>query len=176
MAVVAMGTHLPMRDDDPDYPALRFASYILGESDKCRLYSRLRYKDAVTYHTGGYLRADSQDRRTSVFAYAFCSPAEADKVLQAMGQEVRRWIAHGVTAEELAASQKSYRLEYLNQLADDSFVARELVDGLELGRKMAFYDDIVSKIQVLTEADIKRALNERLGGLPFAEIKAGDFE
>ncbi|UCG31604.1 MAG: insulinase family protein, partial [Phycisphaerales bacterium] len=176
MSVVAMGTHLEMRDDDPDYPALRFASYVLGESDKCRLYSRLRYKDAMTYHTGGYLRADSQDRRTSVFAYAFCSPTEADKVLQVMAEEVRRWIADGVTAEELAASQKSYRLECLNQLADDSFVARELIDGLELGRKMAFHDDVLSRIQALTEADIKRALNEHLGGAKFVEIKAGDFE
>ena len=48
MAVVAMGTVFSMRDDDPDYPALRFANYIFGQSAKSRLLNRLRHKGGLS--------------------------------------------------------------------------------------------------------------------------------
>ena len=175
MAVVAMGTHLEMRNDHPDYPALRFASYILGESSKCRLYDRLRYEEALTYHVGGRVRADEQDDRTSVFAYAFCSPKHADGVLDAMREEVRRWISDGVAGDELTTAKNAYAEEFRSQLTDDAFVASELTKGLEIDRTFAFHAAMLQKIESLTEADIQRALQRYLGKLRWVEIKAGDF-
>ncbi|MHC4696541.1 MAG: M16 family metallopeptidase [Planctomycetota bacterium] len=176
MAVVAVGTHLEMRDDHPDYPALRFASYILAESTKSRLYDRLRFRDTLSYHVGGALRADSQDRRTSLFAYAFCSPDKADTVLAALREEIDLWINESVGAEELAESKRSYAEEFRNRLADDSFVAGQLVDDLELNRCLAFQASMLAKIESMTAAEIKTALKKHLHSLRFVEIKAGDIE
>ncbi len=176
MAVVAVGTHLEMRDDHPDYPALRFASYMLAESTKSRLYSRLRFRDALSYHVGGALRADSQDRRTSLFAYAFCSPDQADRALDALRQEVDSWIGKGVSEEESAKSKRSYAEEFRNRLADDPFIADQLLDNLELNRSFSFQASMLAGIESLTAVEINRALKKHLGGLRLVEIKAGDFE
>lgn len=175
MAVVALGTALEMRDDHPDYPALRFASYVLAESAKSRLYGRLRFQDALSYHVGGALRADSQDRRTSLFVYAFCSPERAPQALAALREEVRRWIDEGITGQDLAASKKSYAQEFSNRLTDDAFIADLLVSNLEVGRKMAFEADMIDRIEALTEADLRAALKTHLGNLQFVEIMAGDI-
>lgn len=175
MAVVAMGTHLEMRDDHPDYPALRFASYIFGESSKCRLSKRLRFEEALTYHVRGYARADDQDHRTSVFAYSFCSPKEADRVLAGMREELNRWISDGVTAKELTSGKSSFAEEFFNQLTDDAFVASRLVEELEIDRTFVFDQAMLEKIESLTESDIQRSLQQHLGKLQWAEIRAGDF-
>ena len=63
MAAVMIGTTIELRDDDPDYPAVRMASFILGGSGSSRLMTRLRTKGGLSYGAGGGIQAGSIDRR-----------------------------------------------------------------------------------------------------------------
>ncbi len=176
MAVVATGTTLKMRDDDPDYPALEFASYILGQSAKSRLMNRLRQKDGLSYGAGAMFQADDQDSRAGLMGFAMCATQNAVKAQDAMREEFRKWIAEGVTDEELEEGTKSYALKFENSLANDRFVVRELVSGLEIGRTLQYQAGVVEKIQNLTTGDIQGVLTKHLAGAVFVEIKAGDLE
>lgn len=176
MAIVAAATPLAMRDDDPDYPALRFASYILGESAKSRLLNRLRHKGGLSYGAGASLRVDDQDKRGSLTGYAICAPQNAVKAQDAMREEIQKWIAEGITDEELTEGKNSYALRFENRLASDRFVVGQLVSGLETGRTFQYHADLLERISRLTRADIQRVLAKRMALSPFFEVKAGDLE
>lgn len=176
MAVVGMGTVFQMRDDDPDYPALNFASYILGQSAKSRLINRLRHQGGLSYGAGAFFQTDDQDRRTALVGYAICAAQNAVKAQDAMREEFQKWIADGLTDEELAEGKKSYALKFENNLANDRFIVNELLDGLEIGRTFQYHADTLEKIQSLAKADIQRALKEHLGAAQFVELKGGDLE
>ncbi len=176
MAIVGTGAAMEMRDDDPDYPALRFASYILGQSAKSRLINRLRHKGGLSYGAGAFLRVSSQDRRTALVGYGICAPQNAVKAQDAMREEIENWFAEGITDEELAEGKKSYALKFENNLANDQYVMRYLASGLEIDRTFDYEGQLMEKIQKLTKGDIQRVLKKRFVGLPFVEIKAGDLQ
>ena len=176
MAVVGTGTVLEIRDDDPDYPALRFAGYILGQSAKSRLLNRLRHKGGLSYGAGAFIQVDSQDKRGGLVGYAICAPENAGKAQVAMREEIQKWIAEGITEEELTDGRKSYALKFENNLANDGFVAGQLADGLEIGRTFDYEAKLMDRIQALSLADVQRVLKKQLGSRPFVEMKAGDLE
>ncbi len=41
-----------MTDDDPDYPAMELANYMLGGSGASRIWKRIRDKEGLSYGTG----------------------------------------------------------------------------------------------------------------------------
>lgn len=176
MAVVGMSANFEMRDDDPDYPALAFASYILGQSAKSRLINRLRHEGGLSYGAGGSVRADSRDRRASVTASAICAPQNAVEALTAMDEVIARWIADGVTDEELAEGKKSYALKFENNLANDRYVLGQLASGLEIGRTFEYQANLLASIEALTKADVARAIKSHLGELEFVKMKAGSLD
>jgi len=176
MAVVGMGAVWEMRDDDPDYPALRFAGYILGQSAKSRLINRLRHEGGMSYGAGAMLQADNQDRRASLTGFAICSPDNALKAQYAMREEIKKWIAEGITDEELTEGKNSYALRFENQLANDQNVVGMLVGGLEIDRTLQFEAGVLAKIQTLTQEEIQGVLKKYLGTAPLAEMRAGDLK
>ncbi|MFQ5590292.1 MAG: M16 family metallopeptidase [Phycisphaerae bacterium] len=175
MAAVAMATTLDLRDDDEDFPSLEFASYILGQSAKSRLLNRLRQQDGLSYGAGAFLIADSRDRRAGLAGFAVCATQNAAKALEAMREEMKKWIVEGITEQELAEGTKGYALKFENGLADDRLVVNELVSGLDIDRTFSYHADLLSKIKALTTADVQRALKEHLGDAAFVEIMAGDL-
>ena len=54
-------------------------------------------------------------------------------------------------------------------------VIGQLVRGLEIDRTFAFQAEQLARIQSLTTADIKQALQSHLGNLTFVEMQAGDL-
>lgn len=175
MAMLLSGATFQMRDDHQDFPAVDFASYVLGRSAKSRLLNRLRQEEGLSYGAGAFLRADSREERSTIGGYAICAPQNAEKAQAIMREEVQRWITDGVTEEELAEGKTSYSLQFDNSLADDRYVAGQLVDGLEHDRTIEFRAAIVRRVQSLGRADVNRALSEHLGDIAFIEVKAGDL-
>ncbi len=175
MAIVGMATMLELRDDDPAYPALEMANYILGGTTQGRLPQRLRYRDGLSYHAASTMQVGDEDRSTNLFGYAFCSPANAPVAMAAMREEVEAWIATGVSAEELAAAKISYARETELELADDEYVAGELARGLRLDRCFSFHADLLTGIEALSAAEVNRTLNELLASTRFLEVSAGDL-
>ena len=176
MATVGMSAAFEMRDDDPDFAALTFGAYVLGQGGKSRLMTRLRHQGGLSYGAGASFRADSQDRRATVSAIAICAPQNAVKAQDAMREEVVKWVADGVTDKELEEGKSAYALRFANSLSNDRFVLRQLVRGLEIGRTFEYQADLLRRIQTLSVADVRAALAKHLGRAQWVEMKAGDLE
>jgi zinc protease len=176
MAMVTLATLLNLDDGDPDYPALRVATYVLAEGAQSRLEKRLRHDEGLCYHTGGRIEAGSTDPRANIYTYAFCSSEDARLVLDIMREEVEEWIEAGITEEELAVAQNTLAQEAELNLSDDVHVARELARGLETGRSMSYHSELLGKIDALSVRDVHPVLSRRLRGQAFLEILAGDLK
>ena len=175
MSIVGMACTLDIRDDDPDYPALDFATYVLGQSAKSRLMNRLRHEGGLSYGAAGFLRADPIRTHTFLMSYAICAPQNIDKALDAMREEIVKWVADGLTEEEIEEGRKSYALQFDNSLANDQIVVGLLMADLEVGRLFAFHADQIEVIKSLSKPDIDATMNKHFGKLDFIEIKAGDL-
>jgi zinc protease len=174
MAIVFAGLAFRLRDDDPAYPAIELANYVLGQSAKSRLLTRLRHAGGMSYGAGSALEVGTQDDASSLSCYAICAPENARKAEDALREELDRWIAAGLDERELADAKQGYVAKFRGALGDDRYVAERLLDGLELGRTLAFQEGVVARIQALEPADVVNTLQARLAGLPRFEILAGD--
>jgi zinc protease len=175
MAVVGMGTAMPIMDTDPNYPALVMANYVLGGNPKSRLMNRLRHQGGLSYGANSSFHAGSRDDRGSFSSNAICAPQNAQQAIDAMRDEVKQWLEQGLTAQELATAQKSYALKFQSSLGSERYLLRQLVSGLELNRTLQFQADLQEKIKALTLQQIEAALEKVFGDVGMVEIMAGDL-
>jgi zinc protease len=176
MAFVGVGHALEVRNDDPDYPALVMVNQLLGGSASSRLLNRLRQKEGLSYGAFSEVQADALDRRGAFVAGAICAPQNADKAMAALMDELKKFIDSGITDKELAEAKSSYAQSWANRIADDDFVAGELVQGLYVGKTFAYWKDLNAKIQKLTKAEVEAAAKKYLQPAKLAKVRAGDFK
>jgi zinc protease len=176
MAFVGVGHPLEVRNDDPDYPALVMVNQLLGGSASSRLLNRLRQKEGLSYGAFSEMQADALDRRGAFLAGAICAPQNADKAMAALMDELKKFIEGGITDKELAEAKSSYAQSWANRIADDDFVAGELVQGLYVGKTFAYWKDLNAKIQKLTRAEVEAAAKKYLQPAKLAKVRAGDFK
>ncbi len=175
MALVATACALPVRDDQPEYPAMKIASYVLGQSPTSRLMNRLRHEDGLSYGTQGGITASSQDKRGALLGLAICAPQNAEKAAAALKEEIDTWIADGITEEELTEAKNSYALKFKSRIANDHYLVTSLAEGLELKRTLVFQQQLLDKIQALTVDDIRTALQQTFADKQRVSVAAGDF-
>lgn len=175
VAWVVLAATFDLADTDPDYPALALAVHVLGQGAKSRLASRLRFEQGVAYVANGILEPQVQDQWTALVCYAVCTAANTLKAEQALLDEYERWVARGITPEELEAGKRAYLQQFNNQLTSDRFVADELARILDLGRTLQFQQDLVDQVKKLKLADVNRVVRKRLGAVPLIRVKAGDL-
>ncbi|MCX4243918.1 M16 family metallopeptidase [Paraliomyxa miuraensis] len=174
-AMVVMGQTMKLRDDDPDYAALVLANHVLGGAVESRLMERLRQKEGWSYGAFSFLSADSFDASAQLVAGAQCAPQNADKVLQAMTEELQRLVRDGVTKEELEAAKASYKAAFDTSLSSDDTVADQHLEDLFLGRTMAFTQKLNDAIAALTPEQVRAALVEHVRMDRFVAVVAGDL-
>ena len=108
-AVYIAGMAFPMKDTDPDYPAVLMGNYVFGGGAlSSRLGDRVRQKEGLSYGVGSFISADSLDERASLTINAICNPANIEKVNKAIAEELAKLLADGVTPEELARAKQGY--------------------------------------------------------------------
>ncbi len=176
MSIVGAGLNIELRDDDPDYPTMFIANYVLGSSAKSRLLNRLRHKGGLSYGAGSMLQADDEDRRGIMLGYAICATDNTDKAYDAMLEEIERWLKEGLTDEELSEAKNSYSLELKNELADDSYVAYQLAECLYNGRTMAYHSNLEKSVLASSTEQIKKTIPKYIDWGRFVKVKAGDIK
>src|SRR5205814_2144558 len=68
-AVYLAGFGFPMRDDDPEYPAITIGGYMIGGGFlNSRLATRIRQKEGLSYGVRGGFTASPLDKDASFFA------------------------------------------------------------------------------------------------------------
>ena len=175
MAFVAAGQSLPMRDDDPAYPALYFFNYLLWGSTNSRIFLRLRQKEGISYGAFSQLMAHPIDPSAFFFVGALAAPVNMDRAMSGVVEETMGMVKVAVSDKELADAKNSYAKTWEGHIADDDFVVGELAQGLFLDRSFAYWKDLNGKIQALTPAEISAAAKRFIDPTKLSKVRAGDL-
>ena len=170
------GLTVPMKDSDPDYPALVAGNYILGGgSISSRIADRLRQKGGLSYSAAASFSASPLDLRGILMIMAIYNPANVTKVVTGVDEEVARILRDGVTAEELRRATDGYLKQREVGRTNDNMLASSLAENLFLGRTMQFDADLEAKIKAVTVDEVNAALRKYVHNDAFSVVTAGDF-
>ena len=175
-ATYAAGMVFPLRDDDPDYPALVMANYIFGGSAlDSRLGTRVRQQEGLSYSVGSNLSVSSFDTRASLTINAISNPQNIDRVETAIHEEFVRLLRDGVTVEELERAKQGFLEAQKVRRTTDGALAGLLSDLSYSGRTMTYQAELEAKIDDLTPEQVVAAMRNHLDPQKLVIVTAGDF-
>ncbi len=175
-AVFYASQQYAMRDDDSNYPALLMGNYVFGGGAlSSRLGDRIRQREGLSYAIGSGLNAHPIDERSSLVIYAIANPANRDKVMAAIDEELKKLIESGITDEELKAAREGYLTSLQIDRNDDGRLANLLSQNLFAGRTMKYFQTIETKIRELKTDDVNEAIRDYLDPDELVIAAAGDF-
>ena len=176
-AVYVAGFNLPLRDDDPDYPALVLGNYLFGGGFlNSRLAARVRQKEGISYGIGSMLNADPRDKTASYMVYAIYNPENNARLEKAIQEEFALMADKGFSAEEIKAAKSGWLQSRAVTRAQDNALAGRLNTYLDLDRTLAWDADFEKKVESLTPAQINAAVKKYLDYNKLVSVEAGDFE
>ncbi|HEY0777563.1 MAG TPA: pitrilysin family protein [Gemmatirosa sp.] len=170
------GTNAHLRDDDPDYPALVLANYMLGGGFlNSRLATRIRQKDGISYGVGSQFGADALDSTATFTTYAIYAPQNVDRLEKAFREEMARAAKDGFTADEVAQAKAGWLQNRQTNRAQDGWLAHALGNQLYLGRTTAWDAGVEARIAALTPEQVRGALARWVDPSKVVIVKAGDW-
>jgi zinc protease len=175
-AVYLAGLVYPLKDSDPEYPALQVGNYLLGGAPLAsRLSNRVRGEQGLSYGIGSQFSADPIDKSAHVALYAITNPKNMGKVDSLIAEEVGKFLKDGVSLSELDEGKRAYTEQMKVQRSDDGTLASQLATALFAGRTYAYYGDLEKKILDLKPADVNAAAKKVLDPGKLIIVEAGDF-
>ena len=177
-AIFVARENVNLRDDDPDYPALFVADYILGGGAgfESRLMTRIRQKEGLSYGVGSELAVGPEDRAGSWTAYAIAAPQNVAKVETAFREELARALKDGFTNAEVASAQTGIVSSRMQTRSQDAALAGAWTGNLYLGRTFEWSKEFEQKVIALTPAQVTAALRKYVDPAKLTIVKAGDFK
>jgi zinc protease len=175
-AYLIAALNLQMRDDDPDYPAMVLANYLLGGGFiNSRLATRVRQKEGLSYTIGSQLFASPQDRVGRFAIFANYAPQNVRKLEAAIHEELERALRDGFTTEEVRSAQAGWLQSQQLSRSQDNELANRLASELYLGRTLAWDAKLEEDIKALNPDVIVTALRRHVDPAKLTIIEAGDF-
>src|SRR5215468_3633708 len=176
-ATYTAGLLLPLKDDDPDYPALVMANFILGGNTlSSRLGDRIRQQEGLSYGVSSSFSAAALDQRANFTVTAISNPQNIAKVAQAAREEMERLSRDGVAGAELARAKAGYLQQLKVMRTNDAALAGVLNSLLLNRRTFAYYSELENKIESLTPEQVSEAFRQHIDLRKLIIISAGDFE
>jgi len=176
-AMFVAGEQVKMTDEDPDYPAMVLANYMVGGSALgSRLFHRIRDKEGLSYAVQSQFGAPTIDDGGSFLAVALSNPQNTPKVEASLVDELKRTLKEGFTADEVSAAQKSWLQERMVGLADDGELLGTLAARLRFDRTMEFDKTLDARVAALTPDQISAAFRKHVDPAALTIVKAGDFK
>jgi zinc protease len=170
------GLNLPLRDDNPDYPALLLGNHMLGGGFlNSRLASRIRQKEGVSYGVGSWLYASPLDEAGAFGAYAIYAPQNTQKVEKGFDEELARALSGGFEDKELTEAKAGYLQSRQVNRAQDGGLARQLASYLFINRTLTWDADLEKKVAALSAKDVLAALQRHVDPAKISRARAGDF-
>jgi zinc protease len=176
-AFFTAGLNLPLRDDDPDYPALVLGNHMLGGGFlNSRLASRIRQKDGVSYGVGSFLTASSLDKSARFGAYAIYAPQNASKLEKGFDEELLRALQDGFADKELSDAKSGFLQSRQVGRAQDGGLARQLATYLFFDRTLQWDADFEKHLSALAAREVLSALQKHVDPSRLSRARAGDFD
>ena len=174
-AVLRAGLDVRMRDDDPDFPALLLANYLLGGTSTARLPARVREKEGLSYSTYSSFSASPFDPSAELRLSSIFAPQNREKVEQAVREELERALRDGFSADEVAAGRKSLLDARRLARAQDGALVGRLAGYLFAGRTFAWDIALEKRIAELSPEEVTAALRKYVDPARLSLVAAGDF-
>lgn len=175
-AATYAGHNLRIRDDDPDYPALELANFMIGGGFlNSRLAERLRQEEGFSYSVGSSLQVGSLDESGEFRVYAIHAPQNREKVLEAIREELRKVVEEGFTAEELEAARDGYLRQQQTTRNNDRALVGTIGNKLYLDRTFGWDARLEREIGELTLEELNRVAAEYIDPDALTVVQAGDF-
>jgi zinc protease len=175
-ATIRARLDFPLRDDDPDAPALTLANDIFGGGAGLsnRLIERLRQKDGLSYGAGAGLNISSRNRVATWSMAAIVAPQNAARAEQAMREELERARREGFTAREVEDARKGILQDRMVNRSQDGIVANAWVGNLDLGRTFEFSKQFEDRLKALTVEQVNAAFRKYIDPDRLTFVVAGD--
>ena len=175
-ALFVAGLEFPMRDGDPNYPALVLGNYILGGAGfNSHLMTRIRIKEGVSYGTGSRLSADELDERGVFSSFAIYAPQNAARLEQLYKEEMMRAVNEDFTADEIEKAKSGWMQGRSVSRAQDRELVHWLTQKAYHHRTFAWDTDLEAKVMALTGPQIRAAMAKYIQYAKLTVVKAGDF-
>ena len=175
-AVLQVRQSLPMADTHPDTAALMVANMMLGGGGSSRLWVRLREKGGLSYDVRSWIDWNPRDAHSVWSASAIFAPGNLKAAEESFRDEVTKALAEGFTEPELRDARAGLLNFRRLSRAQDGALANLLVTDLNLGRTMAWSDDLDRAIGAVTLEQANMALRRHLKHETFVTAVGGDFK
>ncbi|MBK8923339.1 MAG: insulinase family protein [Saprospirales bacterium] len=176
-AVYLAGFNFPMRNDDPEYPALTIGGQILGGGFlNSRLATRIRQKDGLSYTVRGSFSASVLDKNASFNGFMIYNPENLGKLETAFREEIERAARDGFTAEELEAAKGGWLKSQRVNRSSDAGLARTLSAYLFYDRDLNWDAQFERQVESLSLEQVNAVMKKHLDYSRMIIVKAGDFK
>lgn len=169
--------NLALKAQDEDMPAMAIASYILGEDGNARLWQRLRNQEGLSYSTSTTLLPDwSDDRNSTLYLQASFPPQQRSLLASAISEEMQRFWAHGITAEELQRAKAGLRQQAAQDWSDERWQLNMLGELPRHKLDFIAYQRLLDQLETQTLAQVNAAIHRHLSPDRLTQVFAGSFE
>jgi zinc protease len=175
-AMFAAGARLKLDDEDPDFPALLLANFMIGGNPSSRLMNRWRHKEGWSYGGQSVIHAGTREPSGSFLAVAILNPQNVLKVENAFHEEMDKVMKEGFTAQEVAEAKNALQQEHIVSRSEDRNLVSKLAGNEFFSRTMAWDAALEKKIDALTPDQVVDAVRRRLDLKTITIVKAGDFK
>jgi len=165
-ATVSGMTLIALRDDHPDFPALRLAIKALGGDADSRIWQRLREKEGLAYGAGVSLMGSTFEARSAVALSATAASGQAEVALASLQDEWQRALNKGFDSAEIERVKRAWLQERKNSLRAEEGYAGSLAHGLYSGRDYAWLAAYDARIAQVSAEQASAALRKYLGTAP----------
>jgi zinc protease len=169
------GLRIPMSQDDPDYPAMVLANYMLGGAITARVPDRIRNREGLSYSVSTTFTAPAEGNAALFSASAISNPANGPKVEASYMDELRKAVQDGFSAAELTTAKRAYQDAQMVSRSQDSALLTLLASREQLGRTLQWDEQLEARIQSLTPEQVSAAFRQHVDPAAVSIVKAGDF-
>lgn len=167
---------VPMKDTDPDYPAMVLANYMFGGSITSHMTDRIRNREGLSYGANSQFSAPAEGNAGVFEAIATSNPKNAPKVESSFKDELAKTVAGGFTEKEVAEAKKAIRDERMVGRAQDQSLVRLIATREDYGRTLQWDEQMDAKLEALTVDQVNAAFRKHLDPAAISIVKAGDFK
>ena len=148
---------------------------MFGGSLGARMPNRIRNVEGLSYGVRSSFAAPSEGDGALFSASAISAPQNSPKVEASFLDELRKTLAGGFTAEEVAAAKKAYREMRVVGRSQEMGLMLTLAEREHTGRTMKWDAELDAKVEALSAEQVNAAFRRHVDPAALTIVKAGDF-